>query len=273
MSDSIRRAHRFTVVPEPLTRDPNVGDRAFRLWCILDRYAGAKDSSFPSRETLANNLRCSRASIDRALAELISAEWLSRESRKDTGQTSIYTLEDASKRAPEGGASPVSHPTDDAGGESPATQGRVTGDAQKEASPEDATVKDQEHVDADASTRRDLNEGREDVDRLCEHLHQRLTERGVKHDHTLKAWRDAARLMLDSDGRTEAQVHRMIDWSHRSEFWHPNIHSMPTLREKYDRMKEQALRDAKATPGSNVHRLPTTDPEHQRRTGYFKTGS
>ena len=111
--------------------------------------------------------------------------------------------------------------------------------------------------------RRDLNEGRADVDRLCGLLSARLTGRQVKHTVT-KAWRDAARLMMDSDGRTERQVQNMIEWSQTNTFWMSNIHSMPTLREKYDRMRDQALRDTPAAP-ANLHHAPAESPGRQAR--------
>lgn len=99
---------------------------------------------------------------------------------------------------------------------------------------------------------RDLNNGRDDVERTCSHLSQRLTERQVRHAIT-KAWRDAARLLIDSDSRTEQQIHNMIEWVDTSEFWRPNVHSMTTLRERYDQMREQAMRGTGPTNLSNRH--------------------
>lgn len=123
-----------------------------------------------------------------------------------------------------------------------------------------------------AGERRDLNEGRDDVDRLCEHLSDRLTERDVKHNPKIKAWRDAARLMIDADGRTEQQIHNMIEWSSQHHFWHPVIHSMPKLRVQYDQMREQALRDASSTanvrPITNRH-ITDTEGAHDNILSAF----
>lgn len=87
---------------------------------------------------------------------------------------------------------------------------------------------------------------RPDVDRLCEHLARTVTERGCKPPLIGKRWRDAARLMIDKDGRTEQQVHDAIDWSAGHHFWHRNILSMEKLREKYDRLRLDAIAEQKS---------------------------
>lgn len=89
--DRLRKAYRFATVPEHLIRDKNLSDRAFRLWCLLDRYAGKDDAAFPSRETLRLDLDCSRASVDRAVAELVDGGWLSKR-RREAGGVNEYTL-------------------------------------------------------------------------------------------------------------------------------------------------------------------------------------
>lgn len=90
---TIKRDHRFTVTPEHLILDPRISDRAFRLWCRLDRYAGEKVSAYPTRETLAIELDASPSSIDRATKDLIEAGWLRVDERP--GTSSNYTLMNA----------------------------------------------------------------------------------------------------------------------------------------------------------------------------------
>jgi hypothetical protein len=99
MSDSIRREHRFTVTPEHLTLDPRVSDRAHRLWCRLDRFAGSRQSATSYRETLSVEMDCSLSSVDRALDELASAGWLRIE--RQPGGASSYTLTVAPQRTVE----------------------------------------------------------------------------------------------------------------------------------------------------------------------------
>lgn len=83
---------------------------------------------------------------------------------------------------------------------------------------------------------------REDVERLCTHLADRIEGNGSKRPNITKTWRDAARRMLDLDGRTEEQVRACIDWCQNDDFWRGNVMSMPKLREKYDQLRLQASR-------------------------------
>jgi hypothetical protein len=92
---------------------------------------------------------------------------------------------------------------------------------------------------ADALTDTD----RPDVDRLCTHLADRIVANGSPEPSITKRWRDAARLMLDKEGRTEEQIHSAIDWCQNDGFWKANILSMPKLREKYDQLRLAAQRN------------------------------
>lgn len=83
---------------------------------------------------------------------------------------------------------------------------------------------------------------RPDVDRLCQHLADRIAANGSRRPAIGKAWLDAARLMLDLDQRTEAQVHAAIDWCQADEFWRANVLSMAALRKQYDRLRLAAQR-------------------------------
>lgn len=85
-----------------------------------------------------------------------------------------------------------------------------------------------------------------DVDRICKHLADRIEGNGAKRPATTQTWRDAARLMLDRDQHTEAQIHSAIDWCQDSEFWRSNILSLPKLRDQFDRLRLQA--QARASP-------------------------
>lgn len=92
---------------------------------------------------------------------------------------------------------------------------------------------------------------REDVTRLCGHLASRVEANGSRRPNITQKWRDAARLMIDADGRTEEQVHAAIDWCQSNEFWRANIMSMPKLREKYDQLRMQAMRGRSPAANGN----------------------
>jgi hypothetical protein len=81
---------------------------------------------------------------------------------------------------------------------------------------------------------------RDDVGRLCDHLADKIAEDGSKRPSITKGWQDAARLMLDKDGRSEAEVHAAIEWCQSHHFWRTNVLSMPKLREKFDQLRKVA---------------------------------
>jgi hypothetical protein len=81
-----------------------------------------------------------------------------------------------------------------------------------------------------------------DVERVCKHLADAIAANGSKRPTITKKWRDAARLLIDKDGRTEEQVHACIDWCQADEFWRANVLSMPKLRDKFEQMRLQAAR-------------------------------
>lgn len=86
---------------------------------------------------------------------------------------------------------------------------------------------------------------RPDVEAICAHMADSVADRTGRRPRITKKWRDAARLMIDRDGRTPDQVHAAIDWVARSEFWRSNILGVPKLREKWDTLKLQAERGAR----------------------------
>lgn len=91
---------------------------------------------------------------------------------------------------------------------------------------------------------------RPEVDRLCDHLADRIAEDGSKRPTITKGWQDAARLMLDKDNRSEEEIHAAIDWCQAHQFWRTNILSMPKLRERFDQLRKVAASERAARPGS-----------------------
>ena len=78
----------FALIPEWVL-DREISDRAVRLYGLLARYADKDGESWPSRRTLSERLRCSLASVDRALDELAGAGAIDRGLRYgEKGQTS-----------------------------------------------------------------------------------------------------------------------------------------------------------------------------------------
>lgn len=93
--------------------------------------------------------------------------------------------------------------------------------------------------------RRDLNADRPEVDRLCNLLADLIQENDSDRVRPTvsKAWRDAARRMLDIDHRDAVKAENLIRWCQQDDFWAPNIRSMPTFREQYGQLQPKALAD------------------------------
>jgi hypothetical protein len=73
---------------------------------------------------------------------------------------------------------------------------------------------------------------------LCDVLVQELVRNEVKYpDPMSKRWLDAARLMVDADGRDPHQAKALIEWACRDSFWRANILSMPTFRDQFDKLR------------------------------------
>lgn len=108
--------------------------------------------------------------------------------------------------------------------------------------------------ETESETEKDQNpSSREDVERLCLHLADRIEGNGSKRPSITQDWRDAARLMIDRDKRTEEQIRTAIDWCQDDEFWMRNVMSMPTLRKQYDRLRlaaQQQQRGSSAKPAA-----------------------
>lgn len=102
------------------------------------------------------------------------------------------------------------------------------------------------------SRRRTVEEPRrDDVERVCTHLADRIEANGSKRPTITEKWRTEARLLIDKDGRTVEQVIACIDWCQNDTFWRVNVLSMPKLREKYDQLRLAAQRAPGAGRGNH----------------------
>lgn len=116
MTDQIRADLTFSIVPDWLL-DSDLSDRAVRLYAVLASYADNRTGrAFPSRATLAKRLRCSVGTVDRALAELVASEAVTKQARTSDGGSQTSNLYVVRRGAP-----PVTRggPTGDEGGASP----------------------------------------------------------------------------------------------------------------------------------------------------------
>jgi hypothetical protein len=75
---------------------------------------------------------------------------------------------------------------------------------------------------------------------LSNHLKSRILDNNPKAkitDSQVSNWADQARLMIERDSRTEAEIKDMIEWSQADDFWKKTILSMSNLRKHFDRMQ------------------------------------
>ena len=113
---------------------------------------------------------------------------------------------------------------------------------------------------------------RPDVEKICNHLIDRLVANGCKRPTITARWRNETRLLLDADDRTVDQVIRCIDWATSHHFWKANILSMPALRKHYDRLRQVAESErSRASPNGQLTEVnglrlkPETAADLERR--------
>jgi hypothetical protein len=94
LDDNVTADVKFSIVPEWLI-DSGCSDKALRLYVVLARYADNDDlTAYPGRGTLAKRMGCHRASVDRAVEELIALGAVTKQRRVSEGkyQSSLYTI-------------------------------------------------------------------------------------------------------------------------------------------------------------------------------------
>lgn len=71
----------FSLIPEWVL-DAEISHAAVRLYCLLGRYADKDGQCWPSRRTLADRMRCSVDTLDRAVHELEAVKALSKTAQR-----------------------------------------------------------------------------------------------------------------------------------------------------------------------------------------------
>jgi len=103
--------------------------------------------------------------------------------------------------------------------------------------------------------------GQKFAEPLCKVLAEQMQRNGVKVPEKLSTkWLDAARLIVDRDGRDPREARDLIIWATQDEFWRANVLSMPTFRSRYDQLRMQ--RDRAATRQEQTNR--PTPMDHAR---------
>lgn len=108
---------------------------------------------------------------------------------------------------------------------------------------------------------------REDVERLCERLRDRVAGNGMKPPTITAEWRRHARLLLDADHRDLEQALRLIDWCQADTFWAPNVMSLPKFRKQYDQLLAKARQEQNRRRGGGRPAENRTDANIARLLG------
>ena len=92
--NEVRASDYFAIVPEWVL-DADISANAIRLYAVLNRYANDRGRAWPSRRTLAERLRVSASTIDRAKDELVGIGALTVEARVSPAgdpTSSLFTI-------------------------------------------------------------------------------------------------------------------------------------------------------------------------------------
>lgn len=76
----VRSTEYFAIIPEWIIH-ADISSNAVRLYAVLNRFANSQGRAWPSRKTLADIMRTSTATVDRAKEELVAIAALTVEHR------------------------------------------------------------------------------------------------------------------------------------------------------------------------------------------------
>jgi hypothetical protein len=236
---------RFAIIPEWVLFAP-ISPGAVRLYGVLARHAD-KDQHFAivGRAKLAEQMRCSPDTVDRALAELVRIKAVSVTHRIDPDNLmhnlpSGYNLH----VTPEGIGTDAHTPigVDTGGGKDAHTRvqasvplpARVPRGKDAAQVPREVLSKNQ-HLKQDPKPLSELE--RSDVAALCSLLADLVEANGSPRPKVSEAWGTQARLLLDAGSRTLEEAEAVLRWCQANDFWRGNVLSMPKFREKYDQLR------------------------------------
>jgi hypothetical protein len=246
----------YATIPRSLLHDPDVPSDAKLVYLILSSHVGTKDSAWPSHATMAKLIGISKSTVKRQVAWLADNGHIQVIQRKApdgiVNLSNEYKLVAGSKREPSKKvgsdgthwvqAEPSGASSDPGGG---VTANRGVGSERATNEPHTTNLKTSTAAGAAEVIR-------EDILRVCDHLADRIAsnDEDGKRPNIGKGWHDAARLMIDRDGRTEEKIHVAIDWCQDDDFWRSVVLSMPKLRKQYAQLqlKAKAQRE-KPQPG------------------------
>lgn len=232
-------AEGFAAIPNWMIRDGRFDIYDIAVYVALASHTGPGGVR-PSQATLAAEARCSERQVRTVIQRLVEHGVVEVTRRRRTGAgtgrngalTNGYVLH------PHGNLADDEEPAPYAGtSDQPAHHDRPTGTAAQI-----TPLIEEEPVEEESSSEVAVATIRPDVIRLLDLLDAEIVRNGGKEPRRTKKNLDAARLLLDRDGKTVEQVEAAIRWCQADEFWRSNILSMSKLRERYEQLRLQASR-------------------------------
>jgi hypothetical protein len=199
-------------------------------WCDDDGH-----KCFPTQERLARKARMTDRGVRKCLSNLVEKGYLRREGRLGGGPvewsvhaTANATPEQSSDRNPSAGQTGTPVPTD------------TSGEPSREESVDSSPSKPGESSNGNGI----ISPGPGPI-ALCRRLGELIVcnDPKAKPPTYSKRWLDAARLLVDSDGRHFEEALAVLEWSQADEFWKTNILSMPTFRKQYPRLRMRWIQE------------------------------
>lgn len=245
----------------------------FVLLAIADAANDAGAEAYPSMATLVKKTRLSERTVQAAIRTLEALGELVV--YRNAGPKGCNRYRIVMRQTPAESAPPqISHPAESAGADLAPPQNPSPDPADPAPPPPQNLHPNHPLPIQDPPVEPSSSEtvSRPDVEQICAHLADKIEANGSKRPTITPRWRTDARLLLDRDGRTVAQVIKAIDWCQSDEFWRANVLSMASLRKQYDRLRLAAQR-GRASPNGLVehngfHIRPET-AEHIRGRARF----
>jgi len=235
------------------------------LWKYSDSTAGR--TAYPGRRKLAAHLGTSIDTVDRCVKQLVRCGAISVSPRHDSRGDRTSNLYKILVLAEGGGRTHAAGwPQFRDGGGRTGAAGVAAGEGQDQEplvqEPTDQLLPPSE-ISLSEAFASDVEKGkvtREHI-QLCELLRELVVANGNRPPKIGKAWIDAARLLMTTDGISYADAEEVLRWSQRDEFWRTNVLSMPTFRKQFDQLRGRMRRkpNTGGLSGRNARNLAVAD--------------
>jgi DNA-binding transcriptional ArsR family regulator len=234
-------------------RKPTLGTRLVLL--SLADNAGAKADfddqhiAWPSVRKLAYKAVLSERQVQRALKMLADGGYITDVGSRDSG-VRMWRLELAFREGGDNLSPPDAHVTGGVTPMSPESEVEPQEEGSNEPSPSEPLGEiakeglrpQSSHSNGNVNQMVPPGPG---STALCRRLAELMlaNDPKAKVEPESKRWLDAARLLVDSDGRHFEEALAVLEWCQRDEFWRTNVLSMPTFRKQYAKLRMRWMQE------------------------------